>query len=46
MSKKLCKKGESLNKKGKKLTFECKKCGMKTYKENFCCKPFKIIKAA
>jgi len=46
MSKTLCKEGESLNKKDKKLKFECKKCGRKAHKERFCCKPVKIKKAA
>lgn len=46
MSKTLCKKGDSLNKKDKKLKYECKKCGGQAIKEEFCCKPKKIKKAA
>ncbi len=46
MSKKLCKEGVELNRKDKKLKYECKKCGLKSYKEDYCCKPHKIKKAA
>lgn len=46
MSKRLCKDGLVLNKKDKKLKYECKTCGMKSHKEDYCCKPVKIIKAA
>jgi len=46
MSKRLCKEGEVLNKKDKKFRYECKKCGMKSNKEESCCKPIKIIKEA
>ena len=46
MSKKLCKEGEILNLKDKKLKFECKKCGMRSFKEDYCCEPHKLKKAA
>jgi len=46
MGKKLCKYGVDLNKKGKKLKYQCKKCGLSTTKEEFCCKPAKLKKSA
>jgi hypothetical protein len=46
MSKKLCKEGHVINKKDKKLKYECKKCGVISHKEDYCCKPVKITNAA
>jgi len=46
MSKKLCKEKSDSDNKEKKLKYECKKCGQKSHKEDNCCKPVKIIKAA
>lgn len=46
MSKRLCKEGFVLSKNDKKLKYECKKCGRKSHKEAYCCKPVKITKAA
>ncbi len=46
MSKKLCKQGLRLNKEGKKIKFECEKCGLFTTKEKFCCDPIKLKKSA
>jgi lipopolysaccharide biosynthesis regulator YciM len=45
-NKKLCKKGESINKEDKKLKYSCKKCGLQAQKEDWCCKPEKIKKSA
>jgi len=39
-------KGQREKEKGKKIKFECKKCGLKSHKKDTCCKPVKIIKAA
>jgi len=46
MSKTLCKTGEKPLKKGKELKFMCKKCGLRATKEEKCCKPVRINKAA
>ncbi len=52
MSKKLCKESNDHDKNcdhdknDKKLKYECKKCGKKSHKEEKCCKPIKITKAA
>ncbi len=46
MGKKLCKYGVELNKKDKKLKYMCKKCGLPTTREEYCCKPVKLKKSA
>ncbi len=46
MGKKLCKYGEDLNQKGKKFKYVCKKCGLSSTKEEYCCKPKRMKKSA
>jgi lipopolysaccharide biosynthesis regulator YciM len=42
MSKKLCEDPKKLKVEEKNPKYECKKCGKKTHKEKWCCKPVKI----
>jgi len=46
MAKKLCKDGQNIIKKDKKIKYSCKKCGMQSNKEKHCCKPQKLKKSA
>lgn len=46
MSKKLCNYGIEINPEKGKSKYKCKKCGLYSSKEKYCCKPVKLKKSA